>query len=155
MTMVRIVLAFCAAVMLSGCLPFALFASSGDSYRGYKQNWGTYVASASVDTFCLSPKLRVAIAEFEGYFGRKVVVSSGYRDPFHNAKVGGADQSMHMKCLAADFFIPGVDKSKLIAFAKRSRTVGGLGCYPGRTVIHVVVRDRPRGWNQPVTFSGC
>jgi len=33
--------------------------------------------------------------------------------------------------------------------------VGGLGCYPGRTFIHVDVRKRPRGWNKPVTFSGC
>jgi len=153
--MFRIGLAFCAAVMLSGCLPFAMFASSGDAYKGYGQNWGTYVAHANVDTFCLSPKLRVAIAEFEGHFGKKVVVSSGYRDPFHNTKVGGADQSMHMKCMAADFFIPGVNKGKLIAFAMRTGVVGGLGCYPGKSFIHVDVRDRPNGWNKPITFSGC
>ena len=30
-----------------------------------------------------------------------------------------------------------------------------VGCYPGRTFIHIDVRDRPRGWNKPVTFSGC
>jgi zinc D-Ala-D-Ala carboxypeptidase len=153
--MVRIVLALCAAALLSGCLPLAFFASSDASYRSYKMNWGTYVANASVNTFCLSPKLRVAIAEFEGHFGRKVVVSSGYRDPFHNGKVGGADQSYHMKCEAADFFIPGVHKSKLIAFAMRTGVVGGLGCYPGKSFIHIDVRDRPRGWRKPVTFSGC
>lgn len=153
--MVRIVLAFCAAALLSGCLPFAMFATSGDPYKGYKQNWGTYVANANVDTFCLSPKLRIAIAEFEGHFGKKVVVSSGYRDPFHNNRVGGADGSYHMKCMAADIFIPNVPKSKMIAFAMRTGVVGGLGCYPGKSFIHVDVRDRPRGWRKPVTFSGC
>lgn len=153
--MVRIVLALCAAAMLSGCLPFAIFASSDASYRGYSQNWGTYVANANVDTFCLSPKLRIAIAEFEGHFGRKVVVSSGYRDPEHNGKVGGADASYHMKCMASDIFIPGVSKAKMIAFAMRTGVVGGLGCYPGRAFIHIDVRDRPRGWRRPVTFSGC
>ena len=153
--MLRALVAVCVAALLAGCLPFSLFASSGDSYKSYKQNWGMYVSHANVDTFCLTPKLRVVIAEFEGHFGRKVVLNSGYRDPDYNGKVGGADGSYHMKCMAADFFIPGVPKSKLIAFAARTRTVGGLGCYPDKAFIHVDVRDRPRGWDRPVTFAGC
>ena len=68
---------------------------------------------------------------------------------------GGVDSSYHMKCMAADFYIPGVPKSELIAYAMRQDSVGGLGCYPGRSFIHVDVRDRPRGWSRPVTFSGC
>ncbi len=150
--MVRLVLALCAAAMLSGCLPFSFFASG---YDGYKQSWGTYVAHDNVNAFCITPKLRVAIMDFEGHFGKKVVMSSGYRDPFYNGKVGGADGSYHMKCMAADFFIPGVDKRKLIAYAMRNGNVGGLGCYPGKDFIHIDVRDRPRGWRRPVTFSGC
>ena len=114
-----------------------------------------YVAHSEVNTFCLAPKLRFAIAAIEGRFGRKVVVNSGYRDPQHNNDVGGADNSYHMKCMAADIFIPGVSKRNLIAVAYRERLVGGLGCYPGRQFIHIDVRDRPRGWSHPVTFSGC
>ena len=72
-----------------------------------------------------------------------------------NGKVGGAESSYHTKCEAADFYIPGVSKRKLIAFAHREKLVGGLGCYPGRQFIHIDVRDRPRGWRKPVTFSGC
>jgi uncharacterized protein YcbK (DUF882 family) len=153
--MVRLVLAMCLAALLGGCLPFALFASSGNAYRGYSQSWGTYVAHANVDAFCLSPKLRLAILEFEGYFGRKIVMNSGHRNAFYNAKVGGADNSYHTKCMAADFFMPGVPKEKLIRFAMRNGHVGGLGCYPGKQFIHIDVRDRPRGWRKPVTFSGC
>jgi uncharacterized protein YcbK (DUF882 family) len=151
--MFRLLLALCLAVTLSGCL--SLFASSGAAYRGYKQSWGTYVSHANVNTVCLTPKLRLAIAQFEGHFGRKIVMSSGYRDPFYNGKVGVADGSYHTKCMAADFFIPGVPKSRLIGFAMRNGMVGGLGCYPGREFIHIDVRDRPRGWRKPVTFSGC
>jgi uncharacterized protein YcbK (DUF882 family) len=144
-------LALLCAVTLSGCFWFG----GGDLYRGYKQSFGTYVAHSNVNTFCLSPKLRMAIFSFETFFGRKIVMNSGYRDPFHNGKVGGSDNSYHMKCMAADFFIPGVPKSRLIAYAKRERLVGGLGCYPGKQFIHIDVRDRPRGWSKPVTFSGC
>ena len=111
--------------------------------------WGvdgaTAIATASV---IITPKLRVALMEFEGHFGRKIVMSSGYRNPFYNEKVGGADGSYHTKCMAADFFIPGVDKRKLIAYAVRNGNVGGLGCYPGREFIHIDVRDRPRGWRR-------
>jgi zinc D-Ala-D-Ala carboxypeptidase len=154
--MTRLALALLAVVLLGGCLPFALFATGGgNEYRGYKQSWGTYVAHDKVDAFCLTPKLRLAILEFEGHFGKKIVMNSGYRNPFHNGKVGGAEASYHTKCMAADFFIPGVDKRKLIAYAARQRAVGGLGCYPGQSFIHIDVRDRPRGWNRPVTFGGC
>ena len=146
-----IAMALTCAATLSACA----FSPSRDPYAGYTQNFGTWVANRSVDTFCLVPQLRMAILSLETIFGRKVVVSSGYRDPLHNASVGGKDDSFHMKCMAADIFIPGVDKGRLIAAAYRNALVGGLGCYPGRTFIHIDVRQRPRGMDHPVTFSGC
>lgn len=144
------------AFALAACVPMAMFASSsGAGYSGKRNDWGTFVSSSEVNALCLSPKLRFLIWEFEGNFGRKVVMSSGYRDGQHNSAAGGADSSYHTKCMAADFYIPGVDKQQLIAFAMRTGSVGALGCYPGRQFIHVDVRDRPRGYNRPVTFSGC
>jgi len=155
--LLRSVLAFSAiAAALAACMPMAMFASgSGAGYSGLRSDWGTYVSSNSVNALCLTPKLRFLIWEFEGKFGKKVVMQSGYRDANHNTAAGGTDNSYHMKCMAADFYIPGVDKKYLIEFAMRTNGVGGLGCYPGRNFIHVDVRDRPRGYNRPVTFSGC
>ncbi|MCF1742345.1 YcbK family protein [Paradevosia shaoguanensis] len=151
-----ILLALVCAISLSGCLPMAIFASSSDpAYRGKSNSWGTVTASSEVNAFCISPKLRLIIWDFEGRFGRKVIMQSGYRDNYHNGQAGGADGSYHMKCMAADFYIPGVPKGELIAFAMNNDGVGGLGCYPGRSFIHVDIRDRPRGYNRPVTFSGC
>ncbi len=151
-----ILVAAACAMALTGCMPMAMFASSsGAGYSGKKNDWGTYVASNEVNAFCITPKLRFLIWEFEGYFGRKVIMNSGYRDNQHNSAAGGADNSYHTRCMAADFYIPGVDKSQLIAFAMSLESVGGLGCYPGRQFIHVDVRDRPRGYTRPVTFSGC
>jgi uncharacterized protein YcbK (DUF882 family) len=151
-----ILAALLCAITLGGCLPMAFFASSsGPAYRGLSNSWGTMTASREVNAFCISPKLRFVIWDFEGHFGRKVIMNSGYRDGSHNTAAGGVDNSYHMKCMAADFYIPGVDKRELIAYAMRQDSVGGLGCYPGRSFIHVDVRDRPRGWRRPVTFSGC
>lgn len=148
--------AILAATTLFACAPLAFFATgSGPGYNGLRSDWGTYVSSKSVNAFCLTPKLRFLIWEFEGHFGKKVVMQSGYRDSHNNTASGGADNSYHLKCMAADFYIPGVDKARLIEFAMRSNSVGGLGCYPGRNFIHVDVRDRPRGYTRPVTFSGC
>ncbi|MEP7241894.1 MAG: D-Ala-D-Ala carboxypeptidase family metallohydrolase [Devosia sp.] len=149
--MVRLVVALVVALGLGACA----LSPPRNLYAGFGQNFGMYVANSGVQTFCFTPRLRVAIAGLESRFGRRVVVTSGYRDPWHNFTVGGKDDSYHMKCMAADIMIPGVSKSSLIAAAYRSSLVGGLGCYPGRTFIHIDVRIRPRGWGHPVTFSGC
>ena len=144
------------SLVLSACVPMAMFASSsGSAYAGKRNDWGTIVASRDVNALCIAPKLRFVIWEFEGHFGRKVIMNTGYRDGQHNSAAQAADNSYHTKCMAADFYIPGVDKRELIAFAMRTESVGGLGCYPGRKFIHVDVRERPRGYNRPVTFSGC
>lgn len=143
-------------LIVSGCIPMALFANgSGKDYAGYGSSWGTKVASNKVNTICLVPALRLAIMDIEGHFGKKVVMNSGYRTPPHNDEVGGAENSYHKKCMAADIFIPGVPKSELIAFARQEPLVGGLGCYPGRDFIHIDVRSRPWGASGPVTFKGC
>ena len=151
--MIRLIAALASALLLSGCFFFG--GGGGASYNGYVQRAGMFLSSTDVDNSCISPKLRSVIASFERRFGKKIVVNSGYRDPIRNIIGGGEDSSYHMQCMAADFYIPGVDKRELIAFAMRTESVGGLGCYPGRKFIHVDVRERPRGYNRPVTFSGC
>jgi len=152
----KFTLAFLLLFSLSACAPLAFFANgSGSNYRGYKTSLGTYVASSNVNAVCLSPALRLAIWDFEGFFGKKVIMNSGYRSPSHNLKVGGAQNSYHVKCMAADIFIPGVSKRKILAFARRNNLVGGLGCYPNRKFIHIDVRTKPRGYKGPVTFGGC
>ena len=150
--MIRLIVALCCASLLAGCFSFG---GAPASYNGYVQRYGMYLASTDVDNSCISPQLKAALGSFERKFGRKLVLNSGYRDPIRNILAGGEDSSFHMRCMAADIFIPGVDKRSLIAFAMHNPQVGGLGCYPGREFIHVDVRQRPHGSNRPVTFSGC
>lgn len=52
------------------------------------------------------------------HFGKPVIVSSGYRSPILNKKIGGSSTSQHTKGEAADFEIPGIpnyDVAKWIA----------------------------------------
>ncbi len=48
-------------------------------------------------------KLLDALNKFRLIYGKPMVVSSGYRSPEHNRKVGGAPNSSHLTCEACDF----------------------------------------------------
>ena len=144
----RQIIAFIAILgIVAGCATFVR--------SSYEKKFGVYVEHDQVSTFCLVPGLRAVIAGAERHFNAPVVVTSGYRNPIRNWFQGGADDSFHKRCMAADIFVPGVAKSALIAYMMRDPGVGGLGCYPGRKFIHIDVRDRPRGYTRPVTFEGC
>ena len=71
-------------------------------------------------------KLRVAI-------GRPLVILSAYRDPLHNARVGGAPLSQHKFGRAFDIKLT-MDQDMLVRLAKE---VGfnGIGKY--KTFVHV------------------
>ncbi len=74
----------------------------------------------------------------EAFGGASISITSGYRSPQHNRRVGGATRSRHMAGEAADFNVSGVsprtvqDKvEELIAEGKMKQ--GGLGRYSGFT----------------------
>lgn len=45
--------------------------------------------------------------------GKPIIITSGYRTPAHNAKVGGAEYSYHMRGMAVDIRVDGVTPQKL------------------------------------------
>jgi hypothetical protein len=49
---------------------------------------------------------------FREWLGEAMTVTSWYRTPEYNAKVGGAKDSMHLKALAIDFQTPRHNKAK-------------------------------------------
>lgn len=80
--------------------------------------------------------------------GKPLEIVSGYRCPSTNAKLrkkskGVAKNSYHMKGMAADLFIPGVDLAKLRKLAC-SKGAGGVGYYPRSGFVHVDVRSGPK-----------
>jgi uncharacterized protein YcbK (DUF882 family) len=75
----------------------------------------------------------------------EVVVNSGYRTPQTNAKLeGAAKNSLHMRGLALDVTLPGID-SLAVAKALRAAIPGGVGYYPQKHFVHFDLGER-RSW---------
>ena len=92
----------------------------------------------------MDPKLIELLEEIRTHFDNApIIINSGYRTPEHNAKVGGAKGSYHVKGMAADIRVGGVKPSKVYNYLNTFHT-GGLGRYARFT--HVDVRDGKARW---------
>jgi uncharacterized protein YcbK (DUF882 family) len=100
----------------------------------------------SVDVGCLKPGLVKMLRQIEGHFGRKVVVTSGYRSPSYNRRVRGAKRSQHMFCAAADIQVAGVTKWEIASYVRTLPGRGGVGTYCHTESVHVDIGPE-RDWN--------
>jgi uncharacterized protein YcbK (DUF882 family) len=99
----------------------------------------------TVDTACLKPKLVRMLKQIESHFGKRLIVTSGYRSPAYNKKVRGAERSQHMYCAAVDVQMPGVHKFELARYARTMPGRGGVGTYC-HSSIHIDIGPE-RDWN--------
>ena len=82
--------------------------------------------------------------------GRSIQITSGYRSPAYNAKIGGAKFSMHQYGKAADIKVVALTPAEvaakieeLIKMGKMKQ--GGIGVY--RTWVHYDIRGLRARWN--------
>jgi hypothetical protein len=83
-------------------------------------------------------------------------VTSGYRDPAHNAAVGGAKNSQHTHGRAIDMSFKGIDDARQREIVEYARQLGarGLGYYPNSQSVHFDVRPgAPAAWGQNYSSS--
>ena len=99
-----------------------------------------------VDVACLKPSLVRTLRTIENHFGRKVMVTSGYRSPDRNRRARGARNSLHMYCAAADVQVEGVSKWELAKFVRSMPGRGGVGTYCHTDSVHIDVGPE-RDWN--------
>ena len=98
------------------------------------------------DTVFIAPELVKLLQKIRSKFRVAVTISSGYRTPSYNKKVGGATYSQHQYGTAADIKVKGVDPKKVAAFVETIMPdKGGIGIYP--TFTHVDVREVKSRWN--------
>jgi uncharacterized protein YcbK (DUF882 family) len=99
-----------------------------------------------VDVACLKPALLRVLGALESHYGKKAVITSGYRDPARNRRARGARNSLHMFCAAADVQIPGVSKVELASYVRSMPGRGGVGTYCHTESVHIDVGPE-RDWN--------
>ncbi len=95
------------------------------------------------DEILISEELIAVLQDIRNHFGKSVNVMSGYRSPAYNRSIHGATNSYHVKGMAADIQIPGVDPITVALYAQ-SKGVHGIGLYSYGTsasFVHVDVRE--------------
>ena len=79
-----------------------------------------------------------------------IIITSGFRSPSHNAKIGGAKNSLHTTGMAADIAVGGIpEQIKVAAFLSKLNDVGGIGLYESKGIVHVDIRPhvgKPAMW---------
>lgn len=80
---------------------------------------------------------------------KPITITSGYRSPKYNAKIGGVKDSQHLRGTAADIKVAGMTPKEvalviegLIESGKMKQ--GGIGIYP--TFTHYDIRGRKARW---------
>ncbi|WPY95612.1 D-Ala-D-Ala carboxypeptidase family metallohydrolase [Limimaricola variabilis] len=81
------------------------------------------------------------------HLGRPMLITSAYRDPAHNRRVGGAKSSYHMKGQAFDVRM---DNHNPAEFEAAARAIGftGFGYYPDSGFMHIDTGPA-RSWGTP------
>ena len=81
--------------------------------------------------------------------GNPITITSGYRSPAHNARVGGARNSYHTRGMAADIRVANKTPQEVYDAATRLfPTAGGIGIYirGGGGWVHIDSRPSPARW---------
>ena len=107
---------------------------------------GLRLQRRDIEVGCLPRTLVATIKKAEKHFGRPAIVTSGYRSQKHNRRIGGAKNSMHVRCLAADVQMAGVTKWQLAKYFRSLPSRGGVGTYCHTASVHVDVGPQ-RDWN--------
>lgn len=87
----------------------------------------------------IDPLLIELLQKLRDKLGKPITVTSGYRTPEYNRKIGGSPNSQHLLGKAADIKVAGVSPREVAQLAIK---IGfrGIGVY--KTFVHVDVRDR-------------
>jgi Uncharacterized protein conserved in bacteria len=76
-------------------------------------------------------------------------INSGYRSPAHNAKIGGAKNSLHLKGMAADIVIYDYDTEEVFATLNTMMQLGQIkkgGLKKYSTFVHYDIRGEIKRW---------
>lgn len=94
----------------------------------------------AVDIACIKPEVMSLIRAAGENFGGTPIITSGQRNR-------GRSGSFHRKCMAADFFVPGIERARLAKYLRGLPGAGGVGTYCHTKSVHIDIGE-PRNWSQ-------
>lgn len=99
------------------------------------------------DKILIDSELVEVLEDVRTHFNKPVIITSGYRTPEYNAKVGGAKNSQHTKGTAADIRIKEVPADKVQQYLKHKyKNKYGIGSY--WTFTHIDTRKEKARWKK-------
>lgn len=104
--------------------------------------------SGCCSTVLIDDQLVEYIQKIRDHFGKSITITSGYRCPTHNSRVGGATGSRHAKGQAADIVVQGVAPKKVAQYAE-SIGILGVGLYETNAdghFVHIDTRTTKSFW---------
>ncbi len=84
----------------------------------------------------VEPELIEKLEKLRLQAGLPIFITSGYRSPWYNEKVGGAKESRHMRGQAADIVVNNMPPAKVSKLAEQAG-FGGIGIYNKANFTHV------------------
>jgi len=102
------------------------------------------------DKILISDDLVKVLQAIRDHFAAPVKITSGYRTPAYNRRVGGVSNSQHVQGTAADINVDGQSPTQLYWAIVNGRIPGvndesmGVGLY--KTFVHVDVRGHKARW---------
>ena len=116
-----------------------------------------FACSDGSDTVLIDAALVKLLQQIRNWAGASVRISSGYRTPAYNKKIGGAANSYHTKGQAADIVVSGKTPAQVARFAQ-AIGAGGVGLYTASKFVHIDTRASRYFWKNEgkgnVTVSG-
>lgn len=79
------------------------------------------------------------LQKIRDHYDKAITVTSGYRTPNYNRKIGGANNSYHTKGMATDIVVKNVDARKVAMYAE-SIGCRGVIWYPKKKFTHIDTR---------------
>lgn len=113
---------------------------------------GLRVQHSKVQVACLKPGVLKILKQVERRYGKKPIITSGYRSPKGNRSAGGARNSQHIFCKAVDIQVEGVSKWNLAKYLRTIPGRGGVGTYCRTKSVHIDIGSQ-RDWHHPCRKS--
>ena len=99
------------------------------------------------DKVIVDTELIDVLEDIRAHFNKPVIITSAYRTPEYNEKIGGVKNSQHCKGTAADIKVKGVTAKKVQKYLEQKYwDKYGIGSY--RTFTHIDIRAKRARWRE-------